>query len=265
MANVLERYMTRRRNRSSNSSEDSNNSPEKKKAKNQAQNCSVEEEEDDDILKALIMSENVSRQLEQILEKLKKLDSIETALENIEAKLENLESRTKWLEEVQHGNEHEILVSVLKDSLSKNESNLKDVTAKQTASEKELANFTCQVKNLEKKTEDLHTKNLYLEAYSRRENLKFMNVKETATVDQREDTEQVLRGFLERELGFLNARDVEIQRVHRVGERKDEKSRPILVRFLRYQDCAKLLALGRRLRGIGYQMFRDLPSEIVDR
>ena len=254
--------MTRRRNRSSNSSEDSNNSPEKKKAKNQAQNCSVEEE-GDDILKALTMSENVSRQLEQILEKLKKLDSIETALENIEAKLENLESRTKWLEEVQHGNEHEI--SVLKDSLSKNESNLKDVTAKQTASEKELANLTCQVKNLEKKTEDLHTKNLYLEAYSRRENLKFMNVKETATVDQREDTEQVLRGFLERELGFLNARDVEIQRVHRVGKRRDEKPRPILVRFLHYQDCEKLLALGRRLRGTGYQMFRDLPSEIVDR
>lgn len=50
MANVLERYMSRRRNRSSNSSEDSNKSPEKKKAKGQVQNSSVEEE-GDDILK----------------------------------------------------------------------------------------------------------------------------------------------------------------------------------------------------------------------
>ena len=258
MANVLERYMSRRRNRSSNSSEDCNNSPEKKKAKSQVQNSSVEEE-GDDILKALTMSENVSRQLEQILEKLTKLDSIENALEKIEAKLENLESRTKVLEDAQHGNEHEI--AVMKDNIKMKEKNLEDVTAKQAASEAELANLTRQMRALEKKTDDLHTKNLYLEAYSRRENIKFMNVKETATRDQREDTEQVLRNFLEQELGFLNARDVEMQRVHRVGKSRDGKPRPILARFLRFQDCEKLLALGRRLQGTGSQMFRDLPTE----
>ena len=92
-----------------------------------------------------------------------------------------------------------------------------------------------------------------------------MNVKETATRDQREDTEQVLRNFLEQELGFLNARDVEMQRVHRAGKSRDGKARPILARFLHFQDCEKLLALGRRLHGTGNQMLRDLLSEIVDR
>ena len=184
-------------------------------------------------------------------------------MEKIEAKLDNLESRTKLMEDAQHGNEHEI--ALLKDSIKMKEKNLEDVTAKQTASEAELANLARQMRALEKKTDDLHTQNLYLEAYSRRENIKFMNVKGTARRDQREDTEQVLRDFLEKELGFLNARNVEIQRVHRVGKSRDEKPRPILARFLRYQDCEKILALGRRLHGTGYQMFRDLPSEIVDR
>ena len=46
---------------------------------------------------------------------------------------------------------------------------------------------------LEKKMGDLETKNLYLEVYSRHENIKLMNVKETATRDQKEDTKQVLR------------------------------------------------------------------------
>ena len=43
MANVIEKYLTKRRNRSSNSTEGENNSPDKKKAKNQG--TSDEEEE----------------------------------------------------------------------------------------------------------------------------------------------------------------------------------------------------------------------------
>ena len=164
--------------------------------------------------------------------KVEKLDSIENALEKIEATLENLESRTKLLKDAQHGNEHEI--AVLEDNIKMREKNLEDVTAKQAASEAELASLARQMRALEKKTDDLHTKNLNLEAFSRRENIKFMNVKEIAQRDQREDTEQVLANFLEQELGFLNARDIEMQRVHRVGKSREGKPRPILARFLRY-------------------------------
>ena len=71
-----------------------------------------------------------------------------------------------------------------------------------------------------------------MEAYSRRENIKFMNVKEETTVDGKEDTEEVLRSFLERDLGYADARSAEIQRVHRNGKGKDGKPRPILARFL---------------------------------
>ena len=109
----------------------------------------------------------------------------------------------------------------------------------------------------------IEDKNLYLEAYSRRENIKFENIPEEET--NKEDTEMALRNFLETELGFGDAANVEIQRVHRLGKKRGESPRPILARFLRYKDCEKLLSLGHRLRGTNYKMYQDLPFEIVER
>ena len=45
---------------------------------------------------------------------------------------------------------------------------------------------------------DLVSKNLCLESYSRRENIKFFNIRE----EREEDTEEILRKFMEKELGF---------------------------------------------------------------
>ena len=62
------------------------------------------------------------------------------------------------------------------------------------------------------------SKNLFLEAYSRRENIKLFSIPE----EEEEDTEEELRNFMENELENRNARTAEIQRVHRiVGRRGD--------------------------------------------
>lgn len=110
----------------------------------------------------------------------------------------------------------------------------------------------------------MKTKILYLEAYSRRENIKFLNIAEDPT-EEAEDVEQTLRSFLERDLGFQDARSIEIQRVHRNGKAKDGDPRPILARFLRYKDVQKIFSLGHRLKDTNFQMFRDYPAEIVKR
>ena len=65
-----------------------------------------------------------------------------------------------------------------------------------------------------------------------------MNIEE-GPHDQAEDTKEILRGFLERELGYVDAQNVEFQRVHRTGETKGEKPRPILARFLRHKKMCK--------------------------
>ena len=117
--------------------------------------------------------------------------------------------------------------------------------------------------DLQAKLKEIEDKNLYLEAYSRRENIIFENILQAT---DKEDTESVLRAFLEMELGYKDANTVEIQRVHRLGKKRDEeKPRPIIARFLRYKNCEEILSMGSRLRGSTFRMYQDLPYEIVAR
>ena len=106
---------------------------------------------------------------------------------------------------------------------------------------------------------------MYLEAYSRRENIKFENINELEEGGEKENTEKVLRLLMETALGFMDASSVEIQRVHRLGKKKENGLRPILARSLRYRDSEKILSLGRRLKDSNYKMYQDLPYEIVHR
>ena len=71
---------------------------------------------------------------------------------------------------------------------------------------------------------------------------------------------------MKNKLGNRNARSVEIQRVHRIsGRRGGSGPRLIIARFLRYKDVEDIFSLGRRLEGTDFQMFRDLPQEIIKR
>ena len=45
----------------------------------------------------------------------------------------------------------------------------------------------------------------------------------------------------------------------------DSGTRPIIASFLRYEDVEDIFSLGRRLEGTVFQMFRDLPQEIIKR
>jgi len=85
-----------------------------------------------------------------------------------------------------------------------------DFTGKETKDQKEalkksqqdyeskLAELRAEIEKYDSKMEDLHTENLYLESYSRRENIKFMNIKEEPSTNGNENTEDILRNFLER-------------------------------------------------------------------
>lgn len=252
MAKIITDLLNKRRNRTSTDSEDSISSPEHKKTRTTKQ---LSEEEEDEIWTALNMSETVAGKLEEILKKLQKLDVIEASVKNIEVKLKNLEDRTDVLERD---------IKELKDSADFTSTQVEKQTTELTNAKAEIAKLTKTVNENEEGRKEMETKLLYLEAYSRRENIKFMNIAVDST-EEREDAEETLRSFLERDLGFLDARTVEIQRVHRSGKGKDGGPRPILARFLRYKDVQNIFSLGHRLKDTDYQMFRDYPVEIVKR
>ena len=100
-----------------------------------------------------------------------------------------------------------------------------------------------------------------MEAYSRRENLKFEAIPETFALSDEdggtqrgegftENTKAVLTDFLERVQGIEDAQDIEYQRVHRMGKPRKENGRDriIIARFLRFSDRERVLKCGRKLK-----------------
>ena len=116
----------------------------------------------------------------------------------------------------------------------------------------------------------MHTQHLYLESYSRRENLKFFGIPEKeASASEGKDavgSVDVLGEFLHEVLGFGDPkRNMEFQRVHRIGKSVRGKPRPILARFLRYQDRETVLRAGFGLKDTEYMILQDFPQEIIER
>ena len=272
MAEFIDILLSKRRARqSSDNSTGSNSSPEAKKLRECDHSPEDENgEEGDEILSALNMAGGFQKTLQDILkkleyiEKLEKLDIIEEAVNDLRKSFDKLEGRIQTLEDAYKTTKQD--VEGLKESLNANNED-KQKTSERLGKFEEKTNSGLEA--LEKENnklsalvKEIENKNLYLEAYSRRENVKFENIPEE---DPKEDTEMVLRSFLEKELGFSDAASIEIQRVHRLGKKKEEKSRPILARFLRYKDCERLYSLGHRLRGTDFKMYQDLPFEIVER
>ena len=94
--------------------------------------------------------------------------------------------------------------------------------------ETQLAELTTRCQKNEDLLDEIHTKNLYLEAYSRRENIKFTNIEESTEIGGRsgEDTEEVLRNFLKRDLGYRDARNVENSAITSHRKKQGWKSAP---------------------------------------
>ena len=176
----------------------------------------------------------VSSQLKEILIK---LNAIEATVKNIETKLANLETSTAKLEESDLMKQRGIkTMNQRLDTLKEKFSGSPTAPVLKV----QLDEFNLQLQNLTKKQEEialvqeqLKTKDLYLEVYSRWENIKFANIPDAKGA---EDTEELVCDFLEREHGFLEARSIEIQRVHHLGKKIGTKPRAILAKFLRAKD-----------------------------
>ena len=278
MAETIQKLLEKKRFLSSSSEETSppirtSKNRKKPRGSNSTFDTTSNHEEDTNSVTTPEMSANLDAKLEVILLKLEKLDAIETSVKGLQDTLARMDDRIRALESVQATSNQDI--NDLKDSLSFTQDQQRKTTKgfdtykeqinlKMTELSKKNAELDSNIKELE-------NKNLYLEAYSRRENIKFENIQEeTGHGAHQEDTEDVLRTFLETHLGYENARSVEIQRVHRLKVKKsnasnDTKPKPIIARFLRYKDCERIFSLGHRLKDTEFRMYQDLPYGIVER
>ena len=99
--------------------------------------------------------------------------------------------------------------------------------------------------------ESLNFHLLNMGVYQRRGNLRFYGLEEKPETGGVENTEMVLKDFLEQELAIPGAYGIKFQRVHRVGrhKRQDGKPRAIIARFLNYPDREKAMSLRKKFRG----------------
>ncbi|XP_068723520.1 tropomyosin-like [Montipora capricornis] len=152
--------------------------------------------------------------LDEIERKMNKLDSIEEKMEKFLSRLDDIEKSISLLRcEVNSSKEKQAeikrFVDEVKDSVD---------YAHARTDALELKSYKLDV-DLKEAKEDLRKKIIFLETYSRRENLKFAGIPEVNS-DQ-EDTKNVLTNFISRQLGIENPEDIEFQRVHRIGKKGD--------------------------------------------
>ena len=213
-------------------------------------------------MEALNLTEGVNEKLDLILLKLISLDSkmeelnltvkamqdkvsiMETEIASIQDRQRTLDGKFSHMEKNAQFEDEQIIE--LETALQASMDNRKD----------EVSEYRKQV--------------LYLEVYSRRENLKFEGLPQLveATVRQNvtsnEDTKNVLANLMENVLGILDAKDIKFQRVHRMGKPRMDGSgsRTIIARFLRFPDRERVFKCGRKLKGTNYKMFEDIAREL---
>ena len=253
LSNIKPGKRERKKERKSSSSSESN-SPEGKRTK---------DENEDEVLRSLNMADDMAGKLDKIIAQLRKLDSIETTLNEICNKVAKIEGEVKKLQ-----SDTSLMDGKVKGTETKVEEMDKGLTWLNEQVEQIQSKIEKMEDTKEKEFSELHSKQLYAEAYSRRENLKFFGIPETETTSSAEkdggDTHKVLCQFINNVLGFEDpANRIEFQRVHRIGKVKPEKPRPIIARFLRFSDRERVLRAGFQLnKDTGFKILEDFPQRM---
>ena len=214
---------------------------------------------------ALSMAADLGKKLDEVLERLSKLDVIESRLNNLYTTMANKEGA---------------IFSLVKDVAqlkAKSQTTSESVNKLEQSVEfnaSDIADLKRDLLELKFVNENLKKQLLYSESYSRRENMKFIGIVEISSdsTDNQiaakpsdsfhsENIKDVLFKFLEDELNITDARKrIEFQRVHRLGRpRSSSDPRPII--DYREEVIQKARA---KLKGKDDAVFEDIPKELYE-
>ena len=207
------------------------------------------------MLTALDRAKDLATKMDLALSKMNKLDTIEIRLDSVIASISSIEETVGRLDKE---------VVSLKNKTSETETRVNELEEGAT-----LSDIKCDTRKAQFDTEELRKQLLYLEAYSRRENLKFAGIPENVPEGQQmENTKELVYEFLEKELKIANPRGrIEFQRIHQLGKPSGKGPQLIIARFLRFSDREEVLSQARAnpaLKGKELYVFDDLPKELYD-
>jgi hypothetical protein len=101
--------------------------------------------------------------------------------------------------------------------------------------------------DLEHENDELRENVLKMQTHSMKYNLIFGGISDKDC--ETENTEIVLKHFLQTELEITGVEDIEFQNVHRLRTRKDGKPRNIIARFTNYRDHENVKTSGIKVKG----------------
>ena len=148
----------------------------------------------------------------------------------------------------------------LKVSAKATSDQLKEITTltkKVSCLEKENSDLKAKLKESDIKCKELEDRVISMESYSRRNNLKFLNVVDQSTGENCERTILDLCKNLD-----ICLEDSQIERAHRLGGKQNAKA-PILVKFLSYKVRQCVFREKARFRQQGVLVVEDYPKEIL--
>lgn len=194
---------------------------------------------------------NASLELIEINAKLDKLLKVFGEIETIKDRVTQLEDENKQMKEAADATAVEI-------------TNLKTTTVFICSNMEAHSN---ELKSLKEEVTNLKRRNIRLEAYSRRENVKIFGIKESVG-ESNDKTEELVRKMMQEKMK-IPKEDVESFRfegVHRTPSRGDgsqhSKPRPIITKFSIYQDKEYMWSFLRNLKGTKIGVANDYPREI---
>ena len=211
---------------------------------------SVLDDSSDQVLKALKMTEGIGEkfELQRMEEKLRKTEDSLNQIANLEKAVSNIQTS----------------FCLFNDKVKKLEVTIQEIETGLTASNLDIDALARKEEKTEKRIRELEDQILYQDVYSRKENLRFFGIPEPA--QGVEDTKEVIHKFFEQELEVENAREIEFQRIHRLGKTKPGQTRPIIARFLRFPERELIFKSVRELgEEADVKVYADLPKTIRDR
>ena len=253
----------KRKCRSSSSSSSSPRSPLEKKVKDSGE-MAKENLHAEVFHEANGAESDFNNKIDSILKKLSKLEDIDTKLDGVIANVKALEVKVNHLS---------VDLQQIKDTQVKHDEKINALEVSSQFNDERLSTAEANIAKAEevskKYTDAVRKDLLYLETYSRGENLKFAgNPKQPVEVEgseptTAEDTRKVLQGFLQEQLGITSPERIEFQRIHRLGKKKD-RPRMIIARFLRYADRERIIREAFKLKDTDYKIYQDIPQELLD-
>ena len=116
---------------------------------------------------------------------------------------------------------------------------------------------------LKQELSTLKARVVHQESHSRRNNLIFNGIPESPK-ESWEDCEKYVCNIIQREMGIVHGSTMKFERVHRLGQKDSERTRPVIAKFCYFKDRDLVWSNRKKLSKSEVKVSEDFPIEIIE-